>query len=819
MLLNHLKLALRLLVRSPFFTFINVLGLSVGVAAFLILWQHATSELKMDQSHKDYKRMARIGGNWNWNEEGQVGHITWGNIMAHQFNMILSDFSEIEDHTRFILEDSKRVSVQKNGERKLYNEARIVRADPNLFDFFAIPLIYGDIHKALQRSNAVALSRRTAIKYFGEINPVDQLLTIDDSTTLVVSAVFEDLPHTTHLEFDLVLSSVGREREWDEPVIFFTQCYVKLNREDGFQELTSRINGNTAKYWEAILKMYPQGWGDIFAQPLEEIAFSNFSGDWFEPRSRFSLVILGIVAVLILTMAWINCINLTISRTTKRLKEIATRKVSGALTRDFLKQFMIESLVTNLLAIACALTAIQLIREPLHSIFNIQIMEPGSIPPGDWILPGLFVCSGIIITALYPAFMSASYSPRSLLSFHTRPSTRSVFPALLTTVQYAAAFALISWGFIMYAQLNFILHKDLGIDKANVVILDAPNVKSATYEADFHFFLSQISRLHEVTYSHSVFRDIIGSGFRMKRPNQEGYKVISSNGGIDETFIPFYKIKLLAGRNFRPNDRDDAIIISRYAAERLSYKGPEDALGGRIKVVRGISDPQAKPMDMEIIGVIEDYRLTTFKNFGGNDSQEATGSGICLTFKNAIFRDMVPERISIRLPVKNVEEQMAKIESVYKKVFPGSVANWYFLDDRINEAYNQEKISNNQIALFTVLAIGIACLGLLGMISNKVEEKTKEIGIRKVLGAGIRQIGSVLLQTTLRQVVAAVLLSMPVAYYLGGQYLEQYTERIELQWWHFAAPVILLLLILFTTISSVLWRAARSNPVEALKYE
>ncbi len=820
MLLNYLKLSIRLLVRNPFFTIINVLGLSVGIAAFLVLWQHATSELKMDQHHKDYQRMARIGAHWNWNEDGNIGHITWSSITPNQFNMILADFPEIEDYTQFDHEGSKKISVQERGEIRRYKETRSIRANPNLFDFFAIPLIYGDKNEVLKHANAVVLSQRTATKYFGDVDPVNRLLTIDDSITVVVSGVFQNLPHTTHLEFDMVFSNVGREKEWNETLIFLVQCYVKINRPHGFEDLTERINQNKAKYWAAILNVYPQGWGDMFVQPLEEIAFSNLSGDDFKPRSRFALVTLATVSVLILAMAWINSINLTVSRTSKRLKEIATRKVSGAQTLDFLKQFLMDSLITNLLAIAVALTAIQLIREPLYFLFDIQLLEPRSIPMGNWTVAWLFVGTGIIVTAIYPAFMSSAFSPRSLFSIHTKPSSRSVFPALLTTIQYAAAFALISWGFIMYAQLNFILHKDLGIDKTNVVILEAPIIKPATFDADIHYLLSRISSKHPVTYSHSTFRDNdIWTPFRVKRIGQEVYKVFDSNGGVDESFIPFYGIKILAGRNFRPNDRRDAIILSRYAAERLNYEKYEDALGTRIHVRMGIGNSQAELVEMEVIGIIEDYRTNSFINYGENNSQGKSGQGVCLTFKNAMFSTMVPERISIRLPIENVEEPMSKIESEYNRIFPGSTANWYFLDDHINEVYSQEKISGNQIALFTALAICISCLGLLGMISNKVEEKTKEIGIRKVLGAGIRHIGHLLLQTTMRQVVAGILLGIPIAYYMGNQYLGRYYERIDLQWWHFVAPVIFLLMILFATISSMLWRAAKNNPVEALKYE
>jgi putative ABC transport system permease protein len=289
---------------------------------------------------------------------------------------------------------------------------------------------------------------------------------------------------------------------------------------------------------------------------------------------------------------------------------------------------------------------------------------------------------------------------------------------------------------------------------------------------------------------------------------------------VDEDYLLFYDIKLLVGRNFIKDDQPDAILISRFAATRLGFKSPEDAVGSRINLYL---HPQVRNWkDAEIIGVFENFRLDSFLNMS-ESSTEATdeGRGVILMYKNQTFADAIsnPEKISIRVSPQNFEETIASIQTLYEEQFQGNVFTWYFLDDHANQVYVHEKTARNQIVLFTALAIFIACLGLLGMISNKVVEKTKEIGIRKVMGAQLYQIAQILLSTTVKQIVIATIIGIPVAYYLTQQYLEKYSERIILQWWHFCLPVAILVSIMFASIASVLWKAAKNNPVEALKYE
>ncbi len=545
------------------------------------------------------------------------------------------------------------------------------------------------------------------------------------------------------------------------------------------------------------------------------VTISNEDG--FYPKSKATLLILQVVSILILLMAWINYINLSISRTSKRVKELATRKVIGALTSDFIKQFLIESFAINSLALALAITLLQIIRTPFLTLFNIHVVEFSALSMESSFLIILIITGGIFITGLYPVFITMGNHPRSLITMNSKPIGKRLLPSILTTVQFMAAISLILWGSIVFLQLHYILHKEIGIDKNAVIIVEGPVIKSIHYVQDVESLKSQIlayPQVKNVAFSNAMAGDVVGGNFYIKTFGSDNPYGVDLNGGVSENYVNFYGIKLLAGRNFIKDDRDDVVVISRITSERVGFKNPEEAIGASINARLYRQEWKV----VEIVGVIEDYRITSyFRPHEGNPL--ANGRGLCLTYKNKLFPELIPEKIAIKIFTENIDETVSTIESSFENIFPGNVFTWYFLDDHVNRFYGNEKIARNQIILFTILAIGIACMGLLGMIANKVDEKTKEIGIRKVLGARMHQIAQILLDTTVRQFTVATLIGIPVAYYFVQQYLQKFSERVTLHWWHYAIPVGLLLFIMFITIASVLFKAARTNPVDSLRYE
>lgn len=833
MLLSYLKLSLRLLARNPFFTFINVIGLAIGFASFYALWEYSTTELKADQYHKDSERIARIGVDWQWTDDGGK---TWGSLivgraMPSLLPKVSGAYPEVESSLRIVDQSTFEPDLVNHGNKiiitiddqkgqpRIFKEEKVAYADPNLFTFFTIPLIYGQPDKVLNGANYVVLSQSIAEKYFGKKDPTGELLKLNDTITLKVSGVYENLPHYSHLNFELVISNEGLQNKWSTDLGWIT-CYVKLNQQD-FKNFETKLNERTKEYFAEALRLFPNSKQDMFVQPLDEVPFSqNFVADTFYPKSKPFLFTLAFIALSVLAMAWVNYINLSVTRTAHRFKEIATRKVSGAGATDMILQFVTESLMTNVLAIALAFTLIQFIRNPFKILFNIQIDEFSSLSLESVIIFFTIIISGILLSGLYPAMISMAHQPRELFNLKSTSSGKRFIPSLLTVSQLAVAVTFILLGFTVSQQLNHVLTMNTGINKNEVVVIDAPVIKPVNYKQILISLKNQISNNSNVLSITSGRFDIIELSRNQHSTRRIGADLSFGMDGntVDDNYLPFYGIKLFAGRNFIKDDKPDAIMMSRFATTRLGFKSPEDAVGSKINLGLKFGDWK----DAEVIGVFEDFRLASFLNMS-QSSTEANdqGRGIVFTYEGQSDdgANIVPEKISVRVSPQNFDETIASIQTLFEQQFPGNAFTWYFLDEHANQVYVNEKTARNQIVLFTGLAIFIACLGLLGMITNKAVEKTKEIGIRKVLGAELHQIAQILLNTTAKQIIIATVIGIPVAYYLTQQYLEKFSERITLQWWHFALPVLILVVIMFATIASVLWKAAKSNPVEALKYE
>jgi putative ABC transport system permease protein len=827
MLLNYLKLAIRLLIRNPFFTFINVAGLSIGFAAFFGLWQFASSELQSDQYHPGYDRIVRFGTHWTWTDDGR----NWGKAitacigpaMTHQISL---DFPEVESYNRILHQpqflenlvghdDHVILSREtKDGSETIFKETKAAYADPNIFEFFSIPLIKGKPADVLKNANSIVLSQQSASRFFGNDDPVGELLVLNGKHTLKVTGVFQDLPHNTHLSFDFVISNAGKINEWNNWIWFAAHSYVMLKKGSDLENFKRKIATHDDKYFAEILRVLSQSRAQMFLQPLEEVAFSkDYFADFFMPKSRLFLQILQAVSILILLMAWVNYINLTITRSIKRIKEVGARKALGAGPADFMKQFLIESTLINVIAVALAFTLLQVLRTPAELLLHIPLSGWSDIS---------VVSKLIFITAIIALItFSGLYASRASLNARAKDRTSSL-SGTLTTFQYTVAIVLMVCVLSIAYQLDFILGKAIGLNKDRVAVIEAPVVRSGDFEQKIELFKNRLtseSFMPGATFSKSVpgddytTRDLL---FVKKSPDAISVGT-DSNGGVNEDFIPFFDIRILAGRNFRADDRGDVVLLSRVAINRLGYNKPQEVIGSRVQIGDGTS---GKWTTVEVIGIIEDYRIRPYFNFTESSSLDSEeGRGICLTFKTYLFAQLTPEKIAVKFRNDDHVKTIPAIEQIFKELFPGNSFNLYFLDDHMNRHYSNEKILRNQILFFTMVAIGIACLGLLGMISAKVVEKTKEIGIRKVMGAGIFQILRILVRSTVNQVFIATAIGIPAAYYLVHQYLNRFSERIDLQWWHYAAPLIALMTILVLTISSVLWKAIRTNPIESLRYE
>ncbi len=826
MLLNYLKLAIRLLFRNPFFTFINVAGLSIGFTAFYILWPYAQHELKSDRFLEDHEQIAKLSRTYTFDENGFVRSI---NISAHNSGIarqFLEDYPEVTAVTGIIsqqlfetfrqgFDKDVFVSIEKeNGTREFFREHNLAFADSNFFQFFSFPLQHGNAGEVLSQPNTAVVSSHHAAKYFGDADPVNKIIYFNDSIPVTIKGVFKDFPKNTHMKGDVFISTAGIkqlnltgfETNW------WGCFYIKVKKGTDFKALEEKINAEKERIYGRCPRCPVSSSTSLLIQPLKTVVFSNLLANSFNYKSEDLLIVLSTLAFIIPILAWINYISLSIHMLQKRLSEMGVRKVVGAGRRHFIIQFIIEAFLLNTLSFLISLTLTQLLKTPVEELLTFYSLPWSQLPPSTiWIVITLFVL-GIAITSAYPILISTT--KKSLLLAKKTWSHRSPsWIGFIVATQYTAAIILLIWIMCVYFQLDLILSKPLGIEKEGVLVIDCPLQQKNDFPSKLNYFIDNgttIPGIHSLTVSKNVIGDWAGYGVPLQRNKNDIEFGFDVNGGVDQNFLKVYGIKLIYGRNFqedKPSDQN-AILISRAGAARLGFHSPEEALGERLIL------PWSGHDNVEVIGVYEDYE---FRPFLQSYYQHERGS--FLSYKNYLIQDFYPSKISVRTDFPTHQASVTALEKLFKEVFPQEIFHWTFVDENVQKYYTTEKVARNQIGVFTLIAIGIACLGLLGLVSNKVVEKTKEIGIRKVLGADLAHIAQLLLSTTARQILIAIIISIPLAYYMANKYLEKFSERIELQWWHFGLPVALLIIIMMITVGTVVWKAAKNNPVEALKYE
>ncbi len=839
MIFNYLKLALRLMIRNPFFTLINVIGLSVGFVAFFILWQYSESELKSDTQWKNSDRIYRFGIHLNWTDD----KVNWqgsffGPNDAAFTSYIADQYSEIEDYTRILVQKnftSRRAgfnsllkdhgnevffTVQSGNTHKSFEENKVVYGDPNVFSFFGIQLIEGNTNSALNLSGSVVLSERASVKYFGTAHSLGKTMLLNDQISLTVTGVFKNLPKNTHLDFDIVISSERLRNQYSKfnPAFWGPTCYLRLSKNVNVKDLESRINRDAQKQiGEVSFKDSPSERCEMYFQALHELPFESHRQDFYPTKSKVVLTIFQYTSIAILIMAWINYVNLAISSNRKRMREVAIRKTIGGKYADFIFQFMTEAMAVNIIAVALAFSIIQGIRTPMEVLFAFYIPEYDTIALSTQVmLFGAFIV-GVLFTGFYPAIVSLKQSPVSLFGFQKLRNEKNRLGISFTTFQYCVAISLVVLAYSIWKQMEFILNRDIGLDTTQTLVINLPIVRTDRYNTQIKDLVKELKSnvsTSDLTVSQSVPGDDLQQSIELVSNKLDTRAGVECSGGVDENFIPFYKIKMLAGRNFLPDTPADSssILLSSGTISRLGFTSPEDAIGQDIYVFQ--------KNKATVIGVFEDYKLKPLLNEGYINYSGKPG--LALTYKDFILPGAQfnkPNRISLHVQSGTFEKVIAEIEKRYLNFFPRDVFNWYFLDSVIDGKYKQQLVARNQIALFSMIAIGIACLGLLGIISNKAIEKTKEIGIRKVLGAELYQIAQILLSTTSKQLIIATIISIPLASYLTQQYLHNFSEYVNLSWRHYVIPLTLLILLLISTVAIVVWRAAKGNPVDALKHE
>lgn len=815
MLKNYLKIAFRSLLKNKVFSLINIVGLAIGMAACLLIMQYVSFELSYDDFHEKADRIYQVSIEY---QSGGQAPIHYAANFFPTGPTIHNEYPETIDFTRILLFPNQWMINTKTDR---FQEPELYFADSSLFAMFSFPLLRGNPETALKEPNSVVLVRSTAEKYFGkdwetQQDIVGQTLKLNSGTPLKITGVMEDIPENSTLQFGLLVSmttyvKVRGESIHDNWGMVSFHTFIELTPGTDPKLLESKFPTLLAKYKGDFYKS--QGAReDFFLHKLSDLHLHTHLVEELSPGGNYQTVtILSIIAVLILMIAWVNYVNLSISISVKRMKEVGVRKVTGAHRRQIVSQFLLESFLLNIIAVALAFSIVQialpffedLVGRTLHTLLYYRF--------SFWLILFGIVSLGSLLSGLYPALVVSGYSPIQIFRNKTGSRTGSNhLKKALNISQFAASVTLIAFTIAIFLQVKYMQNHDLGMNLDQTLVIEKPVLVDSTYFQKADYLKNkwlQYSTIQQVATSRFIPGEdgLPGWGGYIRRVGSEPTDIeIYQSGGIDYDFIDLYQMKILAGRNFSedyPSDKQ-AVILTEEAMYELGFENPEGAVGQYILYPIN-NERNNKPI--KVIGVVKNFH------------QQSLQSG----FLPIIFHLEFSHKsyFSLKVSAQNIRQTIAYAQEVWNETFPESPFDYFFADEFFNNQYQADLKYGTIFGTFTLLAIFIACLGLFGLSAFAIEQRTKEIGIRKVLGASVRSIILLLSKDFIKLILVASLLALPVAYLAMHKWLENYAFRIEISWWLLALPVLTVLLIAILTVSFQTTRAALANPVDALRDE
>ena len=809
MLRNYLKIAYRNLLKNKVFSLINILGLAIGMAACLLILQYVSFEMSYDNFHEKGDRIYRIDVAWYY-PNGELEEKQVGNFGAAGPAM-KSELPEVEAFARF--RPWYGNTLIKYGDITLPQE-RIYFADPSVFTIFSFPILQGDAVKGLEEPHAAVLSESTARKYFGQEDPIGKVIELKQDSTVrlfTVKAVFQDVPANTHFTFDVLLSykNLGEfaETDWGFSIV---NTYLLLQPHTDLNALQEKFQALLRKYRETKMEN-AVGEVQFILQPLRDIyLYSDLRDETVATGKGRTLYFLALIGVLILWIAYANYINLSTARAMERAKEIGVRKVAGASKSALIRQFLLESLMINAVAVLLAVTLAQVLQWPFSRLTGQPVDFSQQHPFVFWLLLLGFFMVGSVASGIYPAFMLSSFKPVAVLKGKFASTTKgSLLRKYLVVFQFAISVVLMAGTLLVYQQLTFMRAQELGIDVSQMIVVKAPVVTDSSFAQKTETFkntLMSFPGILQVTASTEVPGRNISWNYDLIHRKDIPDELITSNYilGVDYDFVATYDLQIIAGRDFDERFGTDkkGLIINEKAAYLMGFESPEAAIGQPMIWDYQMDEDEN---DFTIIGVV--------KNFHQLGLQHAYDPMI-LTLEH-----QQESFYSCKVQGENLTATLQAIQQTYQEFFPENPFHYFFLDEFFDQQYKADQQFGKVFLLFSGLAIFVACLGLLGLVAFTTSQRTKEIGIRKVLGASVQNIVALLSKDYIKLIFIASLLALPVAYWVMQQWLKNYAFRINIGWWLLLVPVLMVLLIALLTVSFQTVKAALTNPVKSLRYE
>ncbi|REG82531.1 ABC transporter permease [Algoriphagus antarcticus] len=816
MLKNYIKIALRNLAKHKFYTFINIIGLSVGVAVCMIISLFVINELSYDTGFKDADRIYRV------KSEIVFGGNHWDMVLAPAplADALPEDFPEVESAVHF---RTRGTYLVKRLDENI-KEDKVVWASKDFFKVFEIPLLEGNPEGALSEPNTMAISKSTAKKYFPNEDALGQSLTLDNDMDFRITGVYQDIPKNTHFHFDFLLSAEGLEEA--QRIVWMSsnfQTYFKLRENADPDALRAKLPSLIKTHMEPeIIQVFGEGStletlsknGGKFEfdiQPLLDIHLKSDLMGEFEPNFNITYIYLFVaVALFILAIACINFMNLSTARSANRAKEVGIRKAMGSFRSHLIRQFLMESILLSFISFLIAIPIVSILLPFFNDLAGRELV----LPFKDFAFYGILVAGAIgtgMLAGMYPAFFLSGFKPISILKGKVSMGMKSgLIRSSLVVFQFAVSIILVIATIAVFNQLNYIQNKKIGFNKEQIITVD-----------DIYALGDQAETFKKEVLANSMMESGTITGFlpvsgtwrnstswwgEGKDPKQTENLVSLQNWSVDYDYVNTMGMNIVEGRDFSIQYASDSnsVILNETAAKSFNFEG--DLIGQKIFTLSQGEELDLKEQEGKtVVGIVENFHFESLK--------ENIGPVIILLSET-------PDGIaSFRFNSSDTEAVVTFIESKWNELAPGQPFTYSFLDDRFGNMYASETRLGKVFAIFAAFAIIIACLGLFALTAFTAEQRTKEIGIRKVLGSSVRSIVFLLSKEFTKLVVIAFLIASPIAWWAMNLWLEDYEFKIQLGWKVFLSAGVFAAVISLLTISYQSIKAATSNPVNSLKSE
>ncbi len=791
MIKSYFKIAWRNLEKSKVFSFINILGLTIGITVCMMIYLFIMNEFNVDGFHKNSSQVYRVMRSAAVDDKSiRVAYLSGMHAPA-----LLNDFKGQVKNVVRVSQNDNLFSVGT----KSFHEKKELDVDPAFFSVFSFPLIKGNPEAVLKDVNSVVLTETTARKYFGSVdNAMDKIITLNKEKPLKVTGIAKDVPANSHLDFDIVLSierhkDAGWMTSWINNA---TYTYIQLEPGVSQAQMEKQLPAFVEKYLGNDLRKYGFKWG-LSLTPLKDVYFDDGLDNAKHGDKKVVYIFLS-VAILILLIACINFMNLSTIRAAERSKEVGLRKVLGALRNNLIWQFIGESVLFTTIACILSIGLLLLVMPWYNQLLGYSLNVPWNASPIYLFLIGVIIVIGFLAGS-YPAFFLSAFSPIQALKGKLKLGKGGAsFRQALVVIQFSISVFLIVGTIIITKQMSYVKNKQLGYNKEQTLIIPIDNADIFDNLRSFKTGLQNENAIQSV----SAMSGEPGGFFDGQMFDVEGHpeKWDARTEYADFEYVKTLGLKIIAGRDFSsqfPTDTANAVLINKTAASKLGWT-PQQAIGKWI--FNTVRDADKR----RIIGVVEDFNFQSLKQ-----------SIDALVISPADDR----RQILVKLKPGNVQAGIELVKTAYSKAAPAYPFEYKFLDQQFDDLYQKDIRQQTILSVFAGLAIFVACLGLFGLASFTTAKRFKEIGVRKIIGASVQNIVLLLSKDLLKPVLIATCIALPAGYWVMDKWLQNFAYKTILSWWVFVLAALITFSIALITVGIKAIKAAIANPVKSLRTE